>query len=93
MPSYERRRKFITKTHADLVFQAYILFLRCFRTLGAPIRKILVHTGMLPCLVPSQSQVMRMQISFRSRSRLVPDADHAFNFFILSHFTGVHLVL
>ena len=37
--------------HANLVFQARISFLRCFRTLGAPIRKNLVHSGMLPCLV------------------------------------------
>ena len=34
----ERRCKFITKTHADLVFKACISFLRCFRTPGAPIR-------------------------------------------------------
>ena len=34
-------------------FQACISFLRRFREPAAPIRKILVYTGMLPCLVPS----------------------------------------
>ena len=29
-----------------------VLILRCFRTPGTPIRKILVYTGVLPCLVP-----------------------------------------
>ena len=47
--SDERQRKFITEIHAHLVFQACISFLRCFRTPGAPIRKI-VHAGMLPTL-------------------------------------------
>ena len=46
--------------HADLVFQACISFLRCFRTPGAPRRKILVHTGMLPCLVPWWAQIMQI---------------------------------
>ena len=32
-------QKCITKIHADLVFQACISFLSCFRTPGAPIRK------------------------------------------------------
>ena len=92
--SYEqRRRKFITNIHADLVFQACILFLRCFGTPGAPIREILVHTGMLPCLVPQWPQIMQIRISFRSRSDPVLDADHFLGFFTLSHFTGVFLVL
>ena len=34
-----RRRKFITKIHAHLVFQVCISFLRCLRTSGTPIRK------------------------------------------------------
>ena len=37
---------------ANIVFQACISSLRCFRTPGIPTRKILVKTGMLPCLVP-----------------------------------------
>ena len=53
--------------HADLVFQACISFLTCFRTPVAPIRKILVHTGMLPCLVPSCLKLCK----FVSRSDLV----------------------
>ena len=32
----------------NIVFQACILFLRCFRTSGAPRRTIIVHSGMLP---------------------------------------------
>ena len=51
-PAYEWRRKLITEIHANLVFQAYISALRCFRTLGTPKRKILMCTGMLPYLVP-----------------------------------------
>ena len=102
--TYERRQKFVTKLHVDLVFQACILFLRCFRTLGTPIRKIQVYPGLLPCLVPQSKspQIMQSCISFRSRSDLVLDADHlglsrnprslrnAGNF--LSRFTGAHLV-
>ena len=38
-----------------------------------------MYTGiMLPGLVPSWPQIMQIRISFRSRSDLVPDADHAF---------------
>ena len=40
-------------------------------------------TGMLPCLVPQWSQIMQIQISFRSRSDSVLDADHAFDFLLL----------
>ena len=80
IPLYERRRKFVTYIHANLVFQACISFLRCFRTPGAPIRKILVHTGMLPCLIPSWSQTMQIRSSFQSRSDLVLVADHALYF-------------
>ena len=39
-------------------------------------KEILVYPGMLPCLVPSWSQIMQIRISFRSRSDLVLDADH-----------------
>ena len=42
----------VTKIHADLVFLACISFLRCFKTAGTPIRKILVYPGMIPCRVP-----------------------------------------
>ena len=41
-----------SKLHANLVFQAWISFLKCFRATGTPIKKILVYIGMLPCLVP-----------------------------------------
>ena len=77
----ERRRKFVTQMHADLVFQACISFLRCFRTPVAPTSEILVYTGMLPWLVPSWPQMMQLRISFRSRSDLVLDADNALDFF------------
>ena len=43
----------------------------------APIRKMLVSTGILPCLAPSRPQTMQFRISFRSRSDLVLDADSA----------------
>ena len=46
----------------------------------APIRKMLVYTGMLPCLVPSWPQIMQIRISFRSRSDLILDADNALEF-------------
>ena len=83
--------------HADLVCQACISrfsnLLRCFRTPGAPIRKIPLYTGMLPCLVPLWPQIVQIRISFRSRSDLVLVADHSLDFLgWLSHFTGVHLV-
>ena len=91
--TYERRRKFVTQIHADLVFQTCISFLRCFRTPVAPIRTILVYPGMLPCLVPSRPQIMQIRISFRSRSDLVLDAEHSLDFCILSRFAGVYLVL
>ena len=52
-----------------------------------------MYTGMLPCLAPSWPQIMQIRISFRSRSDLVLDADQSLDFFILSRFTGVHLVL
>ena len=42
-----------------------------------------MYTDMLPCLVPSWPQSMQLPISFRSRSDLVLDADHALDF--LSH--------
>ena len=39
-----------------------------------------MYTGMLPCLAPSWPQIMQIRISFRSRSDLVLDADHALDF-------------
>ena len=39
-----------------------------------------MFSGMLPCLAPSWPQIMQIRISFRSRSDLVPDADHALDF-------------
>ena len=65
--------------------------LRCFRAPDAPTRIILVYAGML--LVPLWPQIMQIRISFRSRSHLVLDADHALDFFLVSRFTGVYLVL
>ena len=47
---------------------------------GAPVSKVLVYTGMQPCLVPSWPQIMQIRIAFRSRSDLVLDADHALDF-------------
>ena len=76
----ERRHELFTQIPANLVFQACISFYRCFETFGPPIRKILVYTGMLPCLAPSWPQIMQIRISFRSRSGFVLDADHALNF-------------
>ena len=73
----------MTKIHTDLVFQACISFLRCFRTPGAPRRIILVYAGMLPCLVPSWFQIMQIRISLRARSDLVLNADHALFFVVL----------
>ena len=52
-----------------------------------------MHSGMLPRLVPSRSQIMQIRISFRSRTDLVLDADHAWDFLILSRFASVYLVL
>ena len=77
--TYERRWKFVPQIHADLAFQACIALLRCFRPV-APIRKILVYAGMLPCLVPSWPQIMQICISFQPRSDLVLDADNALHF-------------
>ena len=77
---YERRRKLFTYIPANLFFPACISFYRCFETFGPPIRKILVFSGMLPCLAPSWPQIMQIRISFRSRSDLVLDADHALDF-------------
>ena len=50
--SYEQRRKLLAQIPANLVFQACISFLRCFRASGTPTREILVYPGMLPRLVP-----------------------------------------
>ena len=55
----------------------------------APIKEILVHTGMLPCPVPSWSHVLQICISFRSRSDLVLDADHALDFYPPSFYKRV----
>ena len=52
-----------------------------------------MYAGMLPCLAPSWPQIMQIRISFRSRSDLVLDVDHALDFFIRSRFSGMHLVL
>ena len=55
----ERQRKLTSKFHhANLVFQACISLLRCFRTPGAPLRKIPACTGNL----------LPISGSFRSRS-------------------------
>ena len=65
--AYERRRQFITKNHAGLVFQACISFFKYFRTSGTPTMKIIGHVGMLPCLVPSWLKLCK----FVARSDLV----------------------
>ena len=52
----------------------------------APIRQILVQTGMLPRLVPSRPQIMQILISFQSRRDLVLDADHALDFCPISFY-------
>ena len=49
---YERRQKLLPKLMPISTFQACVSFLRCIKTPGAPKTKILVYTGMLPCLVP-----------------------------------------
>ena len=54
----------------------YLAF-EVFQDTGTPIRKIQVKTEVLPCLVPSWPQIMQIRLSFRSRSDLVLDADHA----------------
>ena len=77
--AYERRRKLFTEIPANLVFQACISFYRCFETFGPPIRKILVYTGMLPCLALHGLNLRKCV----SRSDLVLDADHALDFFYL----------
>ena len=46
---------------------------------GATRKKI---PGMLPCLVPSWPEILQIWISFRSRSDLVLDADHAIYIYI-----------
>ena len=43
-------------------------------------KDILVHLGMLPCLLPWWPRNMQISISFQSRSDLVLDADHALDF-------------
>ena len=43
-------------------------------------KESLVYAGMLPCLATSWPQIMQIRISFRSRSDLVLDADHALDF-------------
>ena len=50
--THERRRNLLPKFMPISFFQACISFLRCYKRPGASIRQILVHTGMLPCLVP-----------------------------------------
>ena len=64
--------------------------LRCCRTPGAPIRKILLYPGLLPCLVLSWPQIMQIRSSFRSRSHLVLDADHALDFYLRTHRIGAN---
>ena len=90
--TYERRRKFVTQIHADLVFQVCISFLRCLGTPVAPIRKILVHTGMPACLVPSWPEIMQICISFRPRSDLVLELTIPWTFWAVNFLSCVHLV-
>ena len=59
---------------------AYPVFLRCFRTSGTPIRKILGRHGVLPGLVPQWPQIMQIRISFRSLSDQFLNADQSLDF-------------
>ena len=92
LKTHERRQRCITKIHANLVIQACIWFLRCFRTPGAPISKILAYTDMLPgtlscpLIASSYANLHRIPISFWKLT--IP-----WSFFLnLSRFTVVHLV-
>ena len=49
-------------------FSGVYLVFEVFRTPGVPIRKIIVYTGVLPCLGPSWPQNLQIRISFCSRS-------------------------
>ena len=62
-----------------IIYQACISLFRRFRTPGTPIRKILVYTGMLPCLVPQWPQIHCASLNI-SRSDLVLDADDSLDF-------------
>ena len=71
--TYERRREFTTKPHANLVLQACISFLRCFRAPGAPIRKrSWWRLDWYPVLSLNGLKIMQICISFRSRSGCWP---------------------
>ena len=77
---YEQWQKFIAKIHANLVFQAWISFLRRLWTPGTTIRKVLVHTEKTTLSCPLLALNMQISMSFRSRSDLVLDADHSLDF-------------
>ena len=54
-----------------------VSFLRCFRTPSAPLRRILVHTGMLPCLSLHGLKLCK----FVSRSDVILISDRALDFY------------
>ena len=70
-------------------FSGVHLVFEVFQMPVAPTRKMLVYTGMLPCLVPSWPQIMQIRISFRSRSNLALDADNALDFSPISFYRRV----
>ena len=69
---YEWRRKFIAKIHADLVFQLCIAFLRCFRTLGTPIKQYRgaswIDALSCPLMASNYANLYLVPFSFWSRS-------------------------
>ena len=70
----ERQQKFITKIHANLVFQVCISFLRCVRAPGTPIRQ--VPYGILACYPVLSLDGLKL-CKFVSRFL---DADHSLDF-------------
>ena len=65
--TYERRRQCITQIHANLIFQACISLLRCFRTSGTPAIKPKCKLACYPVLSPDGLKLCK----FVSRSDLV----------------------
>ena len=72
-----RQWKLVTKIHANLVFQACISVLKCFRTSGIPIKKSECTLECYPVL--SLHGIKFCQLV--SRSDLVVEADHSLDVF------------
>ena len=74
-------RNRFTKTHANLVFQACMSVLSCFRAPGVPIRKILVYSGCCPVFSLNGLKICKfVSRSIRCHSDLVLDAGHSWIF-------------